>query len=573
MGVIFCKLQLKAVLQRDDSIVHALMLAVRGKIPVAHELEAVTGLGVLQALLELRTLQHLDAVGVQVILEIRVVGDAVHVGLGEQLIIQLDLGVQAVGAADPVDRAAHLAAIGGVAVAGLEVGLGVDGHDLTVLVLVHAGAAHQIRAHQADLATQGQALEFRRRHLKEVAVLDPQLLREGDLAGRRVVGVAVRVVGQVKILALVGGIVVDDQLDRLQHGHAALGVQLQLGAQHGLQLAHIHEVVSLGDAGLFHEGEDARRRVAAAAQAGQGRHTGVVPAVHDVLLDQLAQVTLAHDGVRHVQAGKLALLREFFAEQVRDDPLIQRAVVLKLKAAQAEGDALNGVLNGVRKVVHRVDAPLVALAVMLDMLDAVDGRVAHVHVRAGQVDLGAQRFFAVGKLTRAHTAEQVEVLLRRAVTVGARAAGLAGVVAAVLLHFLAGQVIHVGLALLDELLGVLIAALKIVAAVENAAVRLGTQPFQILQDALHVLVTLAGGVRVVKAQVEQAAVVLGNRVVDEDRLGGADMQVAVRLRRETGMYDIDLALGEVGIDNIRQEVGKFFVCHDYTPKLVSVTLL
>ena len=39
------------------------------------------------------------------------------------------------------------------------------------------------------------------------------------------------------------------------------------------------------------------------------------------------------------------------------------------------------------------------------------------------------------------------------------------------------------------------------------------------------------------------------------------------------MHDIDLALGEVGIDNIRQEVGKFFVCHDYTPKLVSVTLL
>ena len=51
------------------------------------------------------------------------------------------------------------------------------------------------------------------------------------------------------------------------------------------------------------------------------------------------------------------------------------------------------------------------------------------------------------------------------------------------------------------------------------------------------------------------------------------MQVAVRLRRETGMHDIDLALGEVGIDNIRQKVGKFFVCHDYTPKLVSVTLL
>ena len=53
----------------------------------------------------------------------------------------------------------------------------------------------------------------------------------------------------------------------------------------------------------------------------------------------------------------------------------------------------------------------------------------------------------------------------------------------------------------------------------------------------------------------------------------SNMKISIRLRRETGMHDIDLALGEVGIDNIRQEVGKFFVCHDYTPKLVSVTLL
>ena len=66
------------------------------------------------------------------------------------------------------------------------------------------------------------------------------------------------------------------------------------------------------------------------------------------------------------------------------------------------------------------------------------------------------------------------------------------------------------------------------------------------------------------------------QIIDEvqaDRFRMANMQIAIRLRRETGMHDIDLALGQVGIDNIRQEVGKFFVCHDYTPKLVSVTLL
>ena len=71
------------------------------------------------------------------------------------------------------------------------------------------------------------------------------------------------------------------ELDGVQHSHTALGVQLQLGAQHGLQLAHVHQVVGLGDTGLLNKGEDAGGGVAAAAQAGQGGHAGVVPAVDD----------------------------------------------------------------------------------------------------------------------------------------------------------------------------------------------------------------------------------------------------------------------------------------------------
>ena len=95
----------------------------------------------------------------------------------------------------------------------------------------------------------------------------------------------------------------------------------------------------------------------------------------------------------------------------------------------------------------------------------------------------------------------------------------------------------------------------------------------IFLDGIDVLHVFLCGVRVVHAQVTDTVKALCGAEIDVDRLGVADVQVAVRLRRETGMHDIDLALGEVGIDNIRQEVGKFFVCHDYTPKLVSVTLL
>ncbi len=98
-----------------------------------------------------------------------------------------------------------------------------------------------------------------------------------------------------------------------------------------------------------------------------------------------------------------------------------------------------------------------------------------------------------------------------------------------LAHLVAGQVIDVGLAPPeDELLGVLVALVKVVAAVEDAAVGVGTQPMQILDDAVDVLLAFAGGVGVVQTQVELAAVLVRDGPVDVDGLGAANVQVAVR---------------------------------------------
>ena len=429
-----------------------------------------------------------------------------------------------------MDGALHLAAVGGVAVAGLKVGSAVDGGDAAVGILVHAGALDDVSTHQADFAAHGQALELGRRHLGKVLVLDPQLAGKGHLAGGGVVGLAVGVVGNVKVLGLVLGVVVHDQLYRVQHGDAALGGQVQLTADAGFQLAHIDQVVRLGDAGFPHEGEDGGGGVAAAAQTAQGGHAGIVP----------------------------ALLGEGGAEDVFNDPVVQRAMVLELQAAHAVGDALDGVLNGMGEVVHRVDAPFVALTVMLGVLDAVDGRVTHVHVGAGQIDLGTQGLFAFLELTGAHPAEQVEVLFRGAVAPRRRAGRLAGVGTTVLAHLLAGQVVHIGLALFNELFGVLVALVKVIAAVENAAIGVGTQPVQVLDDAVDVLLALAGGVGVVQTQVELAAVLVGNGPVDVDGLGAADVQVAVRLGREAGMDLADLPFGQIGVNDVGQKV---FICH------------
>ena len=231
---------------------------------------------------------------------------------------------------------------------------------------------------------------------------------------------------------------------------------------------------------------------------------------------------------------------------------------LKLQAAHAVGDPLDGVLDGVGKVIHGVDAPLVPLAVVVLILDAVDGGVAHIHVGAGQVDLGPQGLFPLLEFARPHPAEEIEVFLGGAVPPGGGAAGLAGVAAAVLPHLVAGQIVHIGLALPDQLFGVFIALLEVIAAVKDAAVGVGAQPVQVLQNAVDILDVLAGGVGVVQPEVELAAVRFGDGPVDIDGLGAADVQVAVGLGRETGMDLADLALGQVGVNDLGQKV---FVSH------------
>ena len=212
---------------------------------------------------------------------------------------------------------------------------------------------------------------------------------------------------------------------------------------------------------------DGLGRVAAAPHAREGGHARVVPAAHVPLLHEPQQLALAHDGVGDVEAGELALAR-MHAGQVEglEDPFVQRPVHLELERAEAVGDALDVVAQAVREVVHGVDAPLVAGVVVRGVADAVEHRVAQPDVGRAHVDLGAERAGAVGELAGAHPLEQVEVLLDRAVAVGALLAGPVGR-AAHLVHLFGGVVADVGLAPADQLERVLVERLEVVGGVEG----------------------------------------------------------------------------------------------------------
>ncbi len=299
---------------------------------------------------------------------------------------------------------------------------------------------------------------------------------------------------------------------------------------------------------------DGLRGVAAAAQPGQRRQARVVPAAHEGLVDQLQQLALAHHRVVQVQAGELDLLRVAGDGQVVQHPVVERPMVLELQRADGVGDPLQGVGDGVGVVVHRVDAPAVAGAVVALAADAVEDGVAHVHVGRGHVDLGAQHVGAVGELPGAHALEQVEAFLGRALAAGAVDAAF-GQRAPVFAHLLGRQVADIRLAGADQVQGEFIELLEIVGGVIEPVGPVEAQPAHVGHDGVDVLHVLLAGVGVVEAQVAQPLVLGGQPEVEADGLGVADVQVAVGLGREAGVDAAAVLAGaDVGLDDGADEI-------------------
>ena len=62
------------------------------------------------------------------------------------------------------------------------------------------------------------------------------------------------------------------------------------------------------------------------------------------------------------------------------DPVVDLTVVGELDRAERVRYAFDRVLQAVRKVVQRIDAPLVALPIMVRVSDPVEHGIAHEHV-------------------------------------------------------------------------------------------------------------------------------------------------------------------------------------------------
>ncbi len=90
---------------------------------------------------------------------------------------------------------------------------------------------------------------------------------------------------------------------------------------------------------------------------------------------------------------------------------------------------------------------------MFGMTYPIDYRITHIYVGRCHVDLCPQHIAAIGKFAFAHTLEQVQVFLDAAIPVRARFSRFSQG-AAITAHLFRVKTVDVGLALFDQINGV-----------------------------------------------------------------------------------------------------------------------
>jgi len=94
-----------------------------------------------------------------------------------------------------------------------------------------------------------------------------------------------------------------------------------------------------------------------------------------------------------------------------------------------------------------------------------------------------------------------------------------------------GQAVNIGLALFDQLHGVVVKLLEIIRRVVQFR-PFKAQPLYIAFDRFHIFVAFFLGVGIVKTQIAGAVIFGGDTKIQADRFCMTDMQITVRFRRK-----------------------------------------
>ena len=182
--------------------------------------------------------------------------------------------------------------------------------------------------------------------------------------------------------------------------------------QHG----HVGHARIFCDTDVVGERPQRARGHAAPAQPGNGQHARIVPAVHEFIVHELDELSLAHDRVSQIKPCKFILMRPGPRHfDGIENPFVKRPVHFEFQSANRMCNPLDVITQRMRPIVHRVNAPFVASPMMRGVPDAVEHRIAQPHVGRAHVDLRSQRARAIREFARFHAREEIEVFFDRTI--------------------------------------------------------------------------------------------------------------------------------------------------------------
>ena len=210
--------------------------------------------------------------------------------------------------------------------------------------------------------------------------------------------------------------------------------------------------------------------------------------------------------------------------------------------------------------------------------DSVDDGVAEVHVRVCHIQLGTKHHAALYRLGSVHLVEKLQAFLNGTVAVR-RSHTWSSRCALLFCNLLCCLLVNVSVSVLYHPYGELPKLIEIVGSIIYVA-PLESEPRDVVQNVLHILVVLLCRVGIVKADVADTVIFLGYSKVHTYGLGVSDVQVSVWLWRETCLYTSTiLAFCEIGFNHLLYKTKAlllfnwfFFCCSHMFLTLISVVL-
>ena len=206
----------------------------------------------------------------------------------------------------------------------------------------------------------------------------------------------------------------------------------------------------------------------------------------------------------------------------------------KFQSTDRVGYTLEIVALSMGKIIHWISVPFGTSAMMRSLDNTIDDRITEMHIRISHVQLSTKNHTSLHCLRSVHLIEEFEIFFYRTITVWA---GSSRSCRSSLLssNFLSSLLINICMTLLNHPNRKVPQFLKIVGSVVNIS-PFETQPLDVLEDIFYIFIILLAWICIIKAEITDSVVFIGNTKVHTDGLSMTYMKIAIWFRWETSLY-------------------------------------